>query len=151
VADWDAVIGLEVHAQLKTRTKMFCRCANEWGAEPNTRTCPVCLAYPGALPVLNGRAVEWAIKLGLALGCEVASHGLFHRKNYFYFDNPKGYQISQYDSPICAGGSFTVPGPDGEPLLIELEVTEPFLFLMHDPPAADRFASAVTDWLDTAQ
>jgi aspartyl-tRNA(Asn)/glutamyl-tRNA(Gln) amidotransferase subunit B len=74
----------------------------------------VCLAFPGALPVLNGRAVEWAIKLGLALGCEIASHGLFHRKNYFYFDNPKGYQISQYDSPICAGGSFTVPGPNGD-------------------------------------
>ena len=111
---WEPVIGLEIHVQLKTRTKMFCRCANEWGAEPNTRTCPVCLAFPGALPVPNGKAIEWAVKLGLALGCEIAPHGLFHRKNYFYFDNPKGYQISQYDSPICVGGSFTVPGPDGD-------------------------------------
>ena len=112
--NWEPVIGLEIHVQLKTRTKMFCRCANEWGAEPNTRTCPVCLAFPGALPVPNGKAIEWAVKLGLALGCEIAPHGLFHRKNYFYFDNPKGYQISQYDSPICVGGSFTVPGPDGD-------------------------------------
>ncbi len=112
--NWEPVIGLEIHVQLKTRTKMFCRCANEWGAEPNTRTCPVCLAFPGALPVPNGKAIEWAVKLGLALGCDIAPHGLFHRKNYFYFDNPKGYQISQYDSPICVGGSFTVPGPDGD-------------------------------------
>ena len=111
---WEAVIGLEIHVQLKTRTKMFCRCANEWGAEPNTRTCPVCLAHPGALPVLNRQAVEWAIRLGLALGCEIATHSIFHRKNYFYFDNPKAYQISQYDSPLCVGGSFVVPGPDGD-------------------------------------
>ncbi len=111
---WEAVIGLEIHVQLKTRTKMFCRCANEWGAEPNTRTCPVCLAHPGALPVLNRQAVEWAIRLGLALGCEIATHSIFHRKNYFYPDLPKGYQISQYDSPLCSGGTFVVPGPEGD-------------------------------------
>jgi aspartyl-tRNA(Asn)/glutamyl-tRNA(Gln) amidotransferase subunit B len=114
VSGWEAVIGLEIHVQLKTKTKMFCRCANEWGADPNTRTCPVCLAHPGTLPVLNGQAVEWAVKLGLALGCEIAPHALFHRKNYFYPDNPKGYQISQYDSPLCVGGTFVVPGPDGD-------------------------------------
>ena len=111
---WEPVIGLEIHVQLKTRTKMFCRCANEWGAEPNTRTCPVCLAFPGALPVPNAKAIEWAVKLGLALGCEIAPHSIFHRKNYFYPDLPKGYQISQYDIPLCAGGKFVVPGPDGD-------------------------------------
>jgi aspartyl-tRNA(Asn)/glutamyl-tRNA(Gln) amidotransferase subunit B len=111
---WEAVIGLEIHVQLKTRTKMFCRCENVWGDEPNTRTCPVCLAHPGTLPVPNGQAIAWAIKLGLALDCEIAPRALFHRKHYWYPDLPKGYQISQYDVPICAGGSFTVPGPDGD-------------------------------------
>ena len=98
---WEPVIGLEVHVHLKTRTKMFCRCAVGFGAEPNTQTCPVCLAFPGALPVVNRTAVEWTIKLGLALGCEIAEHSVFSRKNYFYFDSPKGYQISQYDLPFC--------------------------------------------------
>ena len=112
---WEAVIGLEIHVQLKTRTKMFCRCANEWGAEPNTRTCPVCLAHPGTLPVPNGQAIEWAVKLGLALGCEIAPRALFHRKHYWYPDLPKGYQISQYDVPLCArAGASRCPGPDGD-------------------------------------
>jgi aspartyl-tRNA(Asn)/glutamyl-tRNA(Gln) amidotransferase subunit B len=111
---WEPIIGLEVHVQLKTRTKMFCRCRIEFGAEPNTHTCPVCLAHPGALPVANATAIEWTIKLGLALGCEVAERALFHRKNYFYRDLPKGYQISQYDLPLCTGGTFTLPGADGD-------------------------------------
>jgi len=111
---WEPVIGLEIHAQLKTRTKMFCRCEVGFGFEPNARTCPVCLAHPGALPVPNARAIEWTVKLGLALGCEVAARALFHRKNYFYPDLPKGYQISQYDVPLCANGRFSVPGPDGD-------------------------------------
>jgi aspartyl-tRNA(Asn)/glutamyl-tRNA(Gln) amidotransferase subunit B len=111
---WEPVIGLEIHVQLKTRTKMFCRCENVWGEEPNTRTCPVCLAHPGTLPVPNRQAIEWAIRLGLALGCEIAPRALFHRKNYFYPDLPKGYQISQYDSPLAARGRFRVPGPDGD-------------------------------------
>jgi aspartyl-tRNA(Asn)/glutamyl-tRNA(Gln) amidotransferase subunit B len=110
---WEPVIGLEVHVQLKTRTKMFCRCRVEFGAEPNTHTCPICLAHPGALPVANATAIEWTIKLGLALGCEVAERALFHRKNYFYRDLPKGYQISQYDLPLCTEGTFTLPGADG--------------------------------------
>ena len=101
---WEAVIGLEIHVQLKTRTKMFCRCENVWGEEPNTRTCPICLAHPGTLPVPNRTAIEWTVKLGLALGCEIAPRALFHRKNYFYPDLPKGYQISQYDIPLCSGG-----------------------------------------------
>jgi aspartyl-tRNA(Asn)/glutamyl-tRNA(Gln) amidotransferase subunit B len=112
--NWETVIGLEMHVQLKTETKMFCRCPVEFGAEPNTHTCPVCLAHPGSLPVPNARAVEWTIRLGLALGCQIAQRALFHRKNYFYRDLPKGYQISQYDSPLCGEGSFLVPGPDGD-------------------------------------
>ena len=111
---WEAVVGLEIHVQLKTRTKMFCRCENIWGEAKNTRTCPVCLAHPGALPVPNGQAIEWTVKLGLALGCEIAKRALFHRKHYWYPDLPKGYQISQYDVPLCSGGRFTVPGPDGD-------------------------------------
>ena len=114
MTEWQPVVGLEIHVHLKTRTKMFCRCELEYFAEPNTRTCPVCLAHPGALPVANRLAVEWTIKLGLALGCEIAEEAVFSRKNYFYPDNPKGYQISQYDQPLCVGGSLLVPGPEGD-------------------------------------
>jgi aspartyl-tRNA(Asn)/glutamyl-tRNA(Gln) amidotransferase subunit B len=110
---WEAVIGLEIHVQLKTRTKMFCRCAVGALDAPNTRTCPICLAHPGTLPVPNRQAVEWTIRLGLALGCEIAEHAVFHRKHYFYPDNPKGYQISQYDEPLCIDGLVRLPGPDG--------------------------------------
>ena len=112
--EWEPVIGLEVHAHLKTRTKMFCRCELEYGAAENTRTCPVCLAHPGALPVPNARAIEFTIRLGLALGCEIAEHSVFARKNYFYPDLPKGYQISQYEAPLCGPGTFVVPTADGE-------------------------------------
>jgi aspartyl-tRNA(Asn)/glutamyl-tRNA(Gln) amidotransferase subunit B len=113
-AEWEAVIGLEVHAHLKTRTKMFCRCELEYGAAENTHTCPVCLAHPGALPVPNARAIEMTILLGLALGCEIAEHAVFARKNYFYPDLPKGYQISQYEAPLCGPGRFLLPTPDGD-------------------------------------
>ncbi|HEV7640954.1 MAG TPA: Asp-tRNA(Asn)/Glu-tRNA(Gln) amidotransferase subunit GatB [Gaiellaceae bacterium] len=112
--NWEPVIGLEIHVQLKTRTKMFCRCANGFGGGPNTQTCPVCLAFPGALPVANKRAVEECIKLGLALECTIADRAVFHRKNYFYPDLPKAYQISQYDEPLCANGKLAVPTADGE-------------------------------------
>src|SRR5438067_4121618 len=114
VAEWEPVIGLEIHVHLKTRTKMFCRCPVEYAAPPNSHTCPVCLAFPGALPVPNRRAVEDCIELGLALECEIAERAVFHRKNYFYPDNPKAYQISQYDEPLCRGGRLSVPTPDGE-------------------------------------
>jgi aspartyl-tRNA(Asn)/glutamyl-tRNA(Gln) amidotransferase subunit B len=110
--EWEAVVGLEIHVHLKTRTKMFCRCETGFGAPENTHTCPVCLAHPGALPVANRTAVEWTIKLGLALGSEIAEEAVFSRKNYFYPDNPKGYQITQYDKPLCVGGSLTVPGTE---------------------------------------
>ncbi|MDP8911871.1 MAG: Asp-tRNA(Asn)/Glu-tRNA(Gln) amidotransferase subunit GatB [Actinomycetota bacterium] len=110
-ANWETVIGLEVHVQLKTRTKMFCRCEVAFGGEPNTRTCPVCLAHPGTLPVPNGTAIEWTTKLGLALGCEIAPRALFHRKHYVYPDLAKSYQISQYDEPLCVNGRFVVPYP----------------------------------------
>jgi aspartyl-tRNA(Asn)/glutamyl-tRNA(Gln) amidotransferase subunit B len=114
VPEWEPVIGLEIHVQLKTNTKMFCSCEAGFGGDPNTRTCPVCLAFPGALPVPNETAVEWTIKLGHALDCRIADRAVFHRKNYFYPDNPKGYQISQYDEPLCVDGSFVVPGPGGD-------------------------------------
>ena len=102
--NWEPVIGLEIHVHLKTRTKMFCRCELEYFAPENSRTCPVCLAHPGTLPVSNRRAIEMTILLGHALGCRVVEHAIFHRKHYFYPDLPKGYQISQYDVPLCAGG-----------------------------------------------
>jgi len=112
--DWELVCGLEVHCHLKTRTKMFCRCALEYGAGENTHTCPVCLAHPGALPVPNGRAIEMTILLGLALDCEIADRAVFARKNYFYPDLPKGYQISQFEAPLCGPGRFVVPTADGD-------------------------------------
>jgi aspartyl-tRNA(Asn)/glutamyl-tRNA(Gln) amidotransferase subunit B len=114
MTEWEPVIGLEIHVHLKTRTKMFCACEVAYLDPPNSHTCPVCLAHPGALPVPNLLAIEHTVKLGLALGCEIATRALFHRKNYFYPDNPKGYQISQYDVPLCARGVFVVPKPDGD-------------------------------------
>jgi aspartyl-tRNA(Asn)/glutamyl-tRNA(Gln) amidotransferase subunit B len=105
---YEPVIGLEIHAQLQTRTKIFCGCSTAFGARPNTQVCPVCLGLPGALPVLNRQAVDYAIKAALALGCEVQPGSIFARKNYFYPDLPKGYQISQYERPLALGGGLEV-------------------------------------------
>jgi aspartyl-tRNA(Asn)/glutamyl-tRNA(Gln) amidotransferase subunit B len=115
--DWEMVVGLEVHVQLKTRTKAFCSCSAEYGAPPNTNVCPVCLALPGALPALNARAVELATRAALALGCAVHPQSVFARKNYFYPDLPKGYQISQFDQPLATGGQVEIGRhADGSPI-----------------------------------
>ena len=104
MTDYEPVIGLEIHVQLATRTKMFCGCELSFGEPPNTRTCPVCLALPGALPTANEQAIRNVLTIGLALECDLAERSVFHRKNYFYPDSPKAYQISQYDEPLCRGG-----------------------------------------------
>ena len=102
--EFEPVIGIEIHVQLDTRTKMFCSCALGFGEQPNTRTCPVCLGHPGTLPTVNAEAVHYGLMIGLALGCDIAPRSIFHRKNYFYPDLPKGYQISQYDVPLARDG-----------------------------------------------
>jgi aspartyl-tRNA(Asn)/glutamyl-tRNA(Gln) amidotransferase subunit B len=112
-SSYEPVIGLEIHVQLKTRTKMFCGCPAEFGAPPNTNVCPVCLGLPGALPVVNRSAIELAVQTALALGCDVHNRSVFARKNYFYPDLPKGYQISQYDRPLATGGVVELPAKDG--------------------------------------
>ena len=104
MAELEAVIGLEIHVQLATETKMFCGCELSFGDEPNVHTCPICLAHPGVLPVPNEKAIRYALQIGAALNCEIAPRSIFHRKNYFYPDSPKAYQISQYDIPICGPG-----------------------------------------------
>jgi aspartyl-tRNA(Asn)/glutamyl-tRNA(Gln) amidotransferase subunit B len=120
LAKYDPVLGLEVHVELNTRTKMFCGCINQFGGEPNTHTCPVCLGLPGSLPVVNEKAVESAIRIGLALNCRIAEWCRFARKNYFYPDVPKNYQISQYDEPIAYDGHVEVE-VDGQTYQIEIE------------------------------
>lgn len=121
VERYDPVFGIEVHVELNTKTKMFCGCANEFGAEPNTQVCPVCLGLPGSMPVTNEKAVESAIRLGLALGCSIRESSRFARKNYFYPDLAKDYQISQYDEPTCYEGELDVVLDDGTVVTIGIE------------------------------
>ena len=121
VERFDPVLGLEVHVELSTNSKMFCGCPTEFGAEPNTQVCPVCLGLPGSLPVVNRTAVESAIRIGLALNCTIAPWGRFARKNYFYPDMPKNFQTSQYDEPIAVNGWLDVPLDDGTTVRVEIE------------------------------
>ena len=111
--DFEVIIGLEVHAELSTKTKIFCSCPTSFGAQPNTQTCPICMAMPGTLPVLNEKVVEYAVKAGLATNCEIARNSKNDRKNYFYPDTPKAYQISQYDKPLCEHGYIEIDDKDG--------------------------------------
>ena len=110
---YEPVIGLEVHVQLSTASKIFCGCSTAYGAPPNTQICPICLGYPGSLPMLNAGAVDLAVRAAIALGCEVHSRSIFARKHYFYPELPKGYQISQFDRPLAAGGALAIRLDDG--------------------------------------
>lgn len=118
---FEVVIGLEVHVELNTNTKMFCGCANVFGDEPNTNVCPNCLGFPGAMPAVNGKAIENSIKIGLALDCQIASTGRFARKNYFYPDLAKNFQTSQYDEPIAFDGKIDIEVPSGKVFTVEIE------------------------------
>jgi aspartyl-tRNA(Asn)/glutamyl-tRNA(Gln) amidotransferase subunit B len=141
---WEAVIGMEVHAQLATRSKMFCGCSADYlAAEPNSSVCEVCLGMPGTLPVVNRRAVELVVKTGLALGAEIARHTKFDRKNYFYPDLPKGYQISQYDLPLCVGGKVDVG--DRAVRITRVHLEEDTGKLIHAGDALHTAASSLVD------
>ena len=120
VEDYELIVGLEVHAELSTKTKIFCSCPTEFGAEPNTHICPVCMALPGALPVLNEKVVEYAVKAGLATNCEIEKNSKNDRKNYFYPDLPKSYQISQFDKPLCNHGYIEIEDDNGNPKKIRI-------------------------------
>ena len=128
---YEAVIGLEVHAQLSTQSKMFCGCSAAFGGKPNTHVCPVCLGLPGALPVVNARAVEYAVRLGLATECTIAHESIFARKNYFYPDCPKNYQISQFDTPLCENGRLSIQNDEKQIRIHRIHLEEDAGKLIH--------------------
>jgi aspartyl-tRNA(Asn)/glutamyl-tRNA(Gln) amidotransferase subunit B len=142
VTEWEPVIGLEIHVQLGTRTKMFCSCALGFGEPPNTRTCPVCLGLPGALPVVNARAIDYGLLIGMAVGSDLADRSIFHRKNYFYPDNPKAYQISQYDEPLCRGGQL------GAVRIHRVHLEEDAAKLVHAGGGSGRIHGSATSVVD---
>ena len=133
--DYEVVIGLEVHAELSTKTKIFCSCPNEFGGEPNTNVCPVCMAMPGSLPVLNEKVVEYAVKAGLATNCEISRDSKNDRKNYFYPDTPRAYQISQYDKPLCKNGNIEIETENGKKTIgiTRIHIEDDAGKLNHDP------------------
>jgi aspartyl-tRNA(Asn)/glutamyl-tRNA(Gln) amidotransferase subunit B len=147
--DYEVIICFEVHAELGTRTKLFCGCRNEPGAPPNTHICPVCTGQPGALPVLNRRAVEYCVRAGLALNCEINADARFARKNYFYPDLPKGYQISQYERPFCENGRLEIDGDDGRPYPVgirRIHLEEDAGKLVHGADAFDAADYSLVDF-----
>ena len=138
--DYEAVIGLEVHAELSTKTKIFCSCPTTFGAEPNTHVCPICMAMPGTLPVLNEKVVEYAVKAGLATNCEISKDSKNDRKNYYYPDLPKSYQISQYDKPLCNHGYVEIDDENGNKKkigILRIHIEEDAGKLNHDEFGGD--------------
>ena len=133
-SDYEVVIGLEVHAELSTKTKIFCSCPTDFGAEPNTHVCPICMAMPGTLPVLNEKVVEYAVKAGLATNCEISRDSKNDRKNYYYPDLPKSYQISQFDKPLCEHGYIEIETSEGKKKirLLRIHIEEDAGKLNHD-------------------
>src|SRR3954468_11194426 len=148
VKSYEVLVGMEIHVQLKTASKMFTGAANGFGGEPNSQVDPQVLGLPGTLPVMNKRAVEHSIKVGLALGCKIARHTKWDRKSYYYPDLPKNYQISQYDEPLCDEGEFQFDGDDGQPVKIRIRrahLEEDAGKLLHDAPGGFRIDHSIVD------
>ncbi len=147
--EYDVIICFEIHAELNTKSKMFCRCSTTPGAPPNTNICPICTGQPGTLPVLNQQAVEYCVRTGLALNCRINEYSRFARKNYFYPDLPKGYQISQYEEPLCEDGEVEIQGDDGKPYLVgikRIHLEEDAGKLVHSSKSFDKATYSLVDY-----